>query len=972
MDGRGFVSTPGQFHWPVRHAVRGLVLTVMVGALLPGCEGPPAVPPPDVPDDGAGPPHRAALIHRPSPGRAPEPGASGWVREHPAHTGGLLTALAPWGRGVAVGTSDGEIFEVTPGGEWKRLGPRRNVAIVAICAASDRALYVLDADGAVLKTVDGQVFTQVKAPPTLESGEPRVPGLWRPYRSLHARRIKGKDSVVVAGLSQHVAFSRDGGASWVEEALGGPETLRASYIDARGTLSVAGGRGRVFLRAVSDQEWGKAPIPQKPVVVWLGEVGNDGALWASDAGGSIRIKRRTGQWDLVRSAAGAIRSLVDVGQDIYGASQSGSLTLFRADRAGLLSPAETWQGDRRPLEHVVRQGEAVWAAGPEQLLYRGSDGEWTSLRGRVTQTLAAVSLVGDRRGFAVGRGGLLLRRHRATKSTGGVQWTPVAVVDSAGEASRRALHDVVFAGGRFGWTVDGAGQLGRTQDGGRSWTSSSVDGVSGPLTKLAALDPVNLFAAGNNGLLLASGDRGVTWRDLGAVRQDDRPEETTALVLERSDKDARVLAASARGTLWETVLGRREVVATHFPFVRVQDLASADGVSWMLDATGSVFRRARDAQEWQLVSVSESLSFADVTFSSHGDLGLLLATTGSMFRTEDGGLTWYLVTSGPRRAPGAVAHAGGDVFVVVGHGGEVQRSQDRGKTWSRVPLPSGRTFSDVELLGSELVAVGVRGAAYSSRDRGMTWTRWVGAPGDVGTTHLTRIAQGDDGRAALGGIGSVWVREPTGQWTRLAESGSAGSRRLGEVRALRLGEGQSMAVVTASGALWRRTGATLSEWSGAGPPGTHSKTRWFDLSGASGRVVGVTNHGVVSVTLGEKAVWARERLVSSAAAMPAGLGRDGERLWLLGSGGLWAKDGLEWKQVISALPTRPVALEFSSHARGFAVGAGGRIYSTTDGGLQWVAEATGTRTDLSAVGIGRDGRALAVGAGGVILRRVGR
>ncbi|WP_068636576.1 WD40/YVTN/BNR-like repeat-containing protein [Thauera butanivorans] len=55
---------------------------------------------------------------------------------------------------------------------------------------------------------------------------------------------------------------------------------------------------------------------------------------------------------------------------------------------------------------------------------------------------------------------------------------------------------------------------------------------------------------------------------------------------------------------------------------------------------------------------------------------------------------------------------------------------------------------------------------------------------------------------------------------------------------------------------------------------------------------------------------------------------------------------------------------------GWAVGFGGTILATTDGGQTWVAQRSGTPNELRALSIAQDGRsAWAVGFGGTILSR---
>ena len=892
------------------------------------------------------------LEHRRSPGRAPDPGAPGWVREHPSVTGGLLSALAPWADGVAVGTTDGEVFLANRDNVWRQLGPRRNVEIVALSSHA-LALFVLDADGALFRSTDGVAFAQIKPPPPGDPGDPRVPGVGRPWRSVASAQRGAAEVVLLAGRGRHVAFSRDGGATWSEEELGGPETLESAFIDAEGTFYVTGERGRSFRRGPKAAAWDELHMNDKPTALWIGRApGRGGKLLTTDAGGTVR-SHDGDEWSVAGAGPGPLRAIAVAGNQLYAACQGGGVV-----SVALSGPdtkyARVWSGDTRPLTHIVTVGDEVWAAGPE-LLVRRAGKAWVVLRGDTTQTLEGVAVVGQGRGFAVGRNGLMLARD---ESPVGAKWSSVALAGPAQD-----LRDVTFASGRFGWAVGSDGRVGRTDDGGKSWAFTNPGSVS-DLRSVTALDPLNVFVGGAGAALLASSDRGESWRRLDLPPMDGRGVGLD-LTLERTPTDARLVGASDQGFLVETALGRADVTATDFGFVTPSRVSSAEGVSWLLDLGGAVLRRLPGQSAWQVVAVPQGLAFTGLAFDGHG-AGIALMSSGAVFRTADGGARWWMVLAGPARTPAAVASVGPGRFVIVGHGGEIQSSSDGGLTWSPAPTGVGKSLTAVATVGDKTVAVGFRGAALQSADAGATWAPWTDGPGDIGTTHLTAL-EVDGGRVALGGIGALWVREGAGDWARL----SADAAALGEVRRLRWGGDGALLAVTATGALWHRSGAALVPMDVPLPPKAQS-VRWFGLAKASGRTLAVTDEGVVEVTLSSEPVWERAQLSQGVGAVPTGVVPSGGRTWLLGSGGLWTYERAEWKQVIAALPTRPTDIHFASASVGYAIGGTGVVYRTDDGGLSWRAEGTPTRTDLIAVDVGADGRAIAVGAGGLILRRVGR
>jgi photosystem II stability/assembly factor-like uncharacterized protein len=70
-----------------------------------------------------------------------------------------------------------------------------------------------------------------------------------------------------------------------------------------------------------------------------------------------------------------------------------------------------------------------------------------------------------------------------------------------------------------------------------------------------------------------------------------------------------------------------------------------------------------------------------------------------------------------------VAHATGGVFVAVGYQGRVLRSEDYGQTWQEIaPWPAEWSLTQVNFVGDHGWAVGHRGTIIHSRDGGKTWT----------------------------------------------------------------------------------------------------------------------------------------------------------------------------------------------------------------------------------------------------------
>lgn len=85
---------------------------------------------------------------------------------------------------------------------------------------------------------------------------------------------------------------------------------------------------------------------------------------------------------------------------------------------------------------------------------------------------------------------------------------------------------------------------------------------------------------------------------------------------------------------------------------------------------------------------------------------------------------------------------------------------------------------------------------------------------------------------------------------------------------------------------------------------------------------------------------------------------------------VWRFDGGNWTEQSLPGETLPFFdVSFSDESSGVAVGAGGRIRHTVNGGATWTSSSSGITSDLKAVSIARGATSgFAVGSGGVILR----
>lgn len=913
------------------------------------------------------------LPHHASPRRAMKASTSKWLQVAPSQASGLIADLALDGQDLWMVTTDGELFSIKADGTYVPSvirGESAWVSVEAVRKGADLSLYLLDDLGGVYVSRDGGATMEK----LYQGGEwnsnkirPRKQWVEVPFHDLSARLVGDDVHLFAAGVTTFMLFSRDGGKTWKEERVGGLEAMESCTIDSEGTFFAVGERGRGFRRKVGEDKWTQIYQKNKPLLRSVAvDPKKPGVLLVIGEGGEIRFSDDGGtQWVQHDQSEGGLRSAIaDPSGGWLAINEAGELLKSTGDPARWkLSGRQKWEG----VTGLVASEGGVSLFGESVLAHRPAGSKtWNPLRGAEHADLLDVRALSNGRSFAVGEDGLLLRGEPDGKWLAGK-----IVVDGKGQ--NVTLSAVDFAGGRFGWIVTGDGRVLSSKDGGESWSSVRPDEAwKGRFLDVAALDPRNVIVGGEGGRLFASQDGGGSWRPVELPLKSLKgvpPGDLRAVSFEQGEEGIRVLVGAERGQLVVGDIERKSFqrfdVASSGGFSRV---VTVEGRSWAVDLSGIVMRRDGLKDPWRVIAVPPGLGFSQVVLSPEGE-GVVVATSGLLLYTADGGKTWMLPSQPSPRAVHDIVHVTGRVFVSVGHGGTVRRTEDGGKTWSHVTHSIGRSLNAVSMVGDRLVAVGFQGAIWQSQDEGKTWTVWEEASQSLGKTHLTCMDRHESGHMALGAIGSVWSLSPEGVWTALkaAPSEDAAPREFQHVQA---GPGGEVLAVSARGELWARKGDALHLVREA----PLESERWLDvkvLDWGNEEILAVLGSGVRRGSLKDPSSWKNETFEMVPGTNPEGVSLADGSWWVVGTGGLWGRvEGQEaWSQVIGALPGRVLDLSFRDTKEGFAVGQGGLLLRTEDGGLRWEMDHPGTWTDLHAVSVRQSGEVLVAGKGGLVLRR---
>ena len=325
----------------------------------------------------------------------------------------------------------------------------------------------------------------------------------------------------------------------------------------------------------------------------------------------------------------------------------------------------------------------------------------------------------------------LLPASRADVSTNR-EWTDPAKASAEimPRADRALLLDIVRSGNRI-IAVGERGNIIWSADG-RSWKQAQVP-TRATLTAIA-INGDRVWAAGHDGVILRSDDRGESWKLQridpldGSIAPDQRDPRQGSPLLDIMFVDAeRGYAVGAYNLMLET----------------------RDG--------GAVWNRVSLTQPAPAAALTENTKTKAVD-----DAGATAADT-AIAGTPGEPVDRYAFSEdelelGAETDPhlNGIARTGSGAFFVVAERGSAYRSRDDGVTWQRLKLPyDGSMFGVISYEGEHVLVYGLRGNVLESDDVGDTWKS---IETGTGFSLVGGAALGDAGAVLVGANGTVLAR----------------------------------------------------------------------------------------------------------------------------------------------------------------------------------------------------------------------
>jgi photosystem II stability/assembly factor-like uncharacterized protein len=304
---------------------------------------------------------------------------------------------------------------------------------------------------------------------------------------------------------------------------------------------------------------------------------------------------------------------------------------------------------RAPLFGVARAGQRVVAVGARgHIVYSDGDGTtWRQAQVPSSTDLVAVSFPSEKRGWAVGHGGVVLHTEDGgqtwVRQFDGLQAARLAVeayakpgADPVPEAVLRQakgqlqdaeggapspLLDVLFESEQVGLVVGAFNRIFRTQDGGKTWAPW--------MARIDNPQELNLYAIRGHGEeRFIVGEQGMVWR------LDPQTQRFVAV------------PTPYKGTLFGAVVTRSSVL--------------------VFGMNGTAFRSTNRGRSWEKVSITSRAGLTSGDASPDGEI-VLVNVAGELLRSKDDGKTFAFVKT-PAAMPSyfGVARGGQAGLSVVG------------------------------------------------------------------------------------------------------------------------------------------------------------------------------------------------------------------------------------------------------------------------------------------------------------------
>lgn len=295
---------------------------------------------------------------------------------------------------------------------------------------------------------------------------------------------------------------------------------------------------------------------------------------------------------------------------------------------------ENWQTLETPTGEILLKvhsynGQVVMIVGHNGTILRSSDGgeSFTLLTGITTQELWGVKMLNDTLGWICGRSQTLLKTTNA-----GLTWQSV---NPGVNAHYWALD---FLNEQYGMIACGGGKVLKTTDGGDTWTEHQA-GDASDLYAIDIINNIHIAAAGLNGKNIYSSNGGTTWIQNNRLQHDELNS------IKFVDTDTGFTIGTLLGESWGIRKTTNRGVSWFTP--PIANLSEWElellpgGIGYSVGSTLWINKTTGGYDNWEGLFLNAN--FVDVFFTDEltGYAADGRYTGGPLYKTTDGGLTWF-------------------------------------------------------------------------------------------------------------------------------------------------------------------------------------------------------------------------------------------------------------------------------------------------------------------------------------------
>ena len=309
-----------------------------------------------------------------------------------------------------------------------------------------------------------------------------------------------------------------------------------------------------------------------------------------------------------------------------------------------------------------------------------------------------------------------------------------------------ALYDVHFpVNGQAGYAVGRGGVLLKTTDAGTSWVTQS----SGTTTHLYSVyfpeDDQTGYVGGWQGLIIKTTNGGADW----APVHNQGSGEPNFYVVQFPENTQTgyavgyVLPGGGDGTILKTTNGGSNWTRIYYNGVHeIRGLWFLDNqtgyvVRWQYGVGTDIRKTTNGGSTWNDEPIDRSLDyFAGIHFPDY-QTGYVVGHVydqngghGQIYKTTNAGADWSHLNSGPEYPFYDVEFPVDDqIGYVCGYGGYVFKTTNSGNTWGRLVISTSNSFYGIDFLDTQIGwAVAENGMVQKTTNGGSNWTAYnVGA-----------------------------------------------------------------------------------------------------------------------------------------------------------------------------------------------------------------------------------------------------